>query len=423
LPFVSSFDGNRYFPSLKHHVCLVSSSAAAKHYYAPDNISLYVFAMFNAPSLFYPPLPHKTTTTQQQTKQASTFRGPAGGKLTWPVFDLPSLSKTTTSPTVTTRTIPYHFPQWRRIADFLNDCDETDFTEAANVGGEENVMTVLRPLLDHNKPKDFTTMVKSLNSYETLKTDSQDEVQMQDQGLPSFTCLVQNQLPVSAPPPNYRPRIAFLQVGTKNNRNLFGDEHDDATRKAYKRAYALSIRDKEDYCERHGYNHYVFEKVVEDRLVGWYRIPALLSILAEYDWVFYLDLDTVILDHSIKLEEFLKPGPDVVMGMDRNGMNDGAFFIRNSTWSHLFLAEAWTITDEARIKGAHEQGAMRHLMENIVGIRNHMRLVKQDLFNTNPILPGQDDERAFIVHFAGYGKKWDKVIEYIPRRKHVLESS
>jgi len=30
--------------------------------------------------------------------------------------------------------------------------------------------------------------------------------------------------------------------------------------------------------------------------------------------------------------------------MDRNGMNDGAFFIRNSTWSHLFLAEAWTIT-------------------------------------------------------------------------------
>ncbi len=184
----------------------------------------------------------------------------------------------------------------------------------------------------------------------------------------------------------------MFTTATKDSKDLFGHTYTHDHQVLYDRAYALSLEDKAQYCERHGYDWHVFENVLEGRSVGWSRIPAALSLLDGYDWVFHIDLDTVIMDHQAKLEEFLDPRYDVVIGVDTNGINNGVFCLRNSTWNRMLYAEAWTRTDELNSQVWFEQAALMAIMAGSHSVRNHMKLVPQDHFNTylgpGDMLPG-----------------------------------
>lgn len=78
----------------------------------------------------------------------------------------------------------------------------------------------------------------------------------------------------------------------------------------------------------------------------WDRILAVMSILHQYDWVWMLDLDTIIMTPATPLESFLDPRSDVIVGADCNGPNSGSTIYRNSTWTAMYLTEVYTRTPE-----------------------------------------------------------------------------
>lgn len=78
----------------------------------------------------------------------------------------------------------------------------------------------------------------------------------------------------------------------------------------------------------------------------WDRIPAVMTILHLYDWVWMLDLDTIIMAPTIPLERFLDPRSDVIVGADCNGPNSGSTIYRNSTCTAMYLSEAYTRTPD-----------------------------------------------------------------------------
>lgn len=94
-------------------------------------------------------------------------------------------------------------------------------------------------------------------------------------------------------------------MGTEENVDLFKNQHDKALQSVYRKAYDVSIEDKRAYCDQHGYDYHLINNLAHERTVSWSRIPGILSVLGQYDWVFYLDLDTLIVDHEVSLEAFV----------------------------------------------------------------------------------------------------------------------
>ncbi|CAG8705574.1 2385_t:CDS:2, partial [Ambispora leptoticha] len=121
-------------------------------------------------------------------------------------------------------------------------------------------------------------------------------------------------------------------------------------------AYILA-ENKRDYARRHGYSfvgrseefdqqaHYKHRRTV------WGKIDSIEKILPHYDWVFWLDMDTVIANQSISVEWLFEKFTERVGGEDNfskinlvvarpkqdSTINAGVFMIRNSEWSRKFL--------------------------------------------------------------------------------------
>jgi hypothetical protein len=121
-----------------------------------------------------------------------------------------------------------------------------------------------------------------------------------------------------------------------------------------------SVANKLMYCEDHKNVDCIINTEFRD-LVGdfrfnvtyrqdqlsskWYKFPLILENLDSYEWVICIDSDTLILNRTKSIEDALKSsvddqifdGKDVIFTVDHNGVNLGAFVVRNSDWSKVFL--------------------------------------------------------------------------------------
>jgi hypothetical protein len=293
---------------------------------------------------------------------------------------------------------------------------------------------ILGPLVSIFKDQELGIfeLTDILNKYDGLKWKPQRRTSVK----PS-TCVPWAHLEIPAHP----PRIAMMTIATysgkstkhtDNKQDQIGEEkakergeeeeeEEEEERLLLEEGQKASLADKEEYCRQHGYDFYAISDAPPDRPVPWFKIPGALTLLSKkYDWLILVDVDAVIVDHSVKLEEFLDPRYDAILGLDENGINTGVFFLRNSVWSRLFLAEAWTLTEEPMSRIWWEQAAIMR-MTKADGIRNHVKLSPQSHFNSY-LQNGKLGDDSFIVHFPGIGKKekWRYVLEYHGLRKNVL---
>ena len=119
----------------------------------------------------------------------------------------------------------------------------------------------------------------------------------------------------------------------------------------------IVIDNTETYCNKHGYKFY--HKRIEypqDRHPAWYRIPFIIELFRneEVDWVFWSDIDSLIMNHSINIESFLKEDKNLVLASQGTGeycgkhcehvLNTGQFFIKNTKWSKRLLELWWDWT-------------------------------------------------------------------------------
>ena len=193
-------------------------------------------------------------------------------------------------------------------------------------------------------------------------------------------------------------------------------------------AQAASIKNKQDYATRHGYGIHIYKQeqstLKNTRAMAWVKVVHILSILSDYEYVWSIDLDTIILDMTTRLEtSLIDPRFDLVMGVDMNGLNSGSFIIKNSPWSRLFLHMLW-LQDDVPPLGWWEQSGIHKLFgANQHFMSNHLKRIPQDAFNmyegqfVEELKRNYDDAQhvqiiPFVIHFAGDGQKWNKVIQY-----------
>ncbi|KAI9483601.1 MAG: hypothetical protein EXX96DRAFT_499878 [Benjaminiella poitrasii] len=170
---------------------------------------------------------------------------------------------------------------------------------------------------------------------------------------------------------------------------------------------------KRDYADKHGYAFVARSKEFaqqairpDQRRTVWGKIDAIQKVLPKYEWVFWLDMDAVILNSDQSIEvlfdrlgvkendiDFIivRPGTDKMI-------NAGVFLIKNTNWSFEFLKEVQSRTEWYQQGPSYEQGAMWDVMRQPEYMNRTLFLDRENhVFNTFPQFYEDDD---FIVHFA-----------------------
>jgi hypothetical protein len=74
---------------------------------------------------------------------------------------------------------------------------------------------------------------------------------------------------------------------------------------AYREFGAVTASLKRDYCQKHGYDFIEDDSKTDmTRHLAWSKIPAILEYLPKYDYLVWMDADTLIMNPEKRLEEF-----------------------------------------------------------------------------------------------------------------------
>lgn len=157
---------------------------------------------------------------------------------------------------------------------------------------------------------------------------------------------------------------------------------------------------KASYAEKNGYDACLFTEFLDQRMGYWYKIIATKKVLDQYDWVFYLDSDAIVMNDSIKLEDLIDDNYDIVACNDGGPVPilSGQFLIKNSKWSHQFLQDWWDVGDENNIQPGFDGGALIQLFNNRPEIRNHIKLIPHYKLGS---YDWDYKDGDFVIQFAG----------------------
>lgn len=214
------------------------------------------------------------------------------------------------------------------------------------------------------------------------------------------------------------------------------------------------LKNRQEYCDYHNYTMINAKDVVDpSRPVSWSKLLAMDKHFQtnQYDYLFYIDMDIVIMNFSIPLERFIEGDGyqhDIIITKDWNGINFGVWMAKSSNWTLWFLRTAWNQTQLIPARSAegiphpfsYEQRAVHYLLDtpawrnsklqrysgNSSAIRRHFSVLPQCAFNSYTVHPldlrgnrdlAQYKEGDFIVHFAGKkGYKKLKLMDYYLQR-------
>lgn len=139
------------------------------------------------------------------------------------------------------------------------------------------------------------------------------------------------------------------------------------------------------YCEKHGYDFISYNKPLDpNRSAHWSKINAVLENIKNYDWIWWLDTDSIIMNHDKRLEEIIDddysliftnnkdypiPGNDKFV-VDGSYISNGSSFYKNDSVAIKFLEECRDL-ERPELKEAkdkidvfdREQRAMRLLLK------------------------------------------------------------
>lgn len=169
-----------------------------------------------------------------------------------------------------------------------------------------------------------------------------------------------------------------------------------------------------EYCKKYNYDLLEDESMIEkhNREIQWTKILLILKFLELkkennieplYDYLVWIDADTIILNDKLTLESFigrLMNNKHVMYSKDFGGwVNNGVIFIKNSNLSYDYFKESWNHTNEI----CREQGSMDMLYRyNWNNCQNFIQIT-EDPTEYNPVWH-QYKYGIFLMHFPGCGE-------------------
>jgi hypothetical protein len=182
----------------------------------------------------------------------------------------------------------------------------------------------------------------------------------------------------------------------------------------------LSAENKRKYALKHGYSfvarsaEFAQQLIRNDRKPVWGKLDVIEKVLPKYEWIFWLDMDAVIMNQNTTIESLLAKFENEYEGGKKafdeeidfivakpHGdpmINAGVFLFRNTPWSMKYLRMVQGMTEYYMKHPSYEQLAMWMLMQE-PGFKERSLLLDGDnhTFNT---FPNRYNPGDFVVHYA-----------------------
>lgn len=130
-----------------------------------------------------------------------------------------------------------------------------------------------------------------------------------------------------------KPRILVFTVYNE-------DSHEGCS---YSELAKITMPSYEEYCRIHGYDFKIKnQNVLPGRLIGWSRFEFFLENIDNYDYMFYVETDSMLMNQTIRLENLIDDNYDVIVSytsqnLDKIELNTGPTLIKCSEWSKKLL--------------------------------------------------------------------------------------
>lgn len=186
----------------------------------------------------------------------------------------------------------------------------------------------------------------------------------------------------------------------------------------YKHIGQYSDKNKTRYAKKHNYDIFIYHDTLDTtRPVPWSKILAIQKHLSDYDWIYWSDADSLIMNMNIKLESLIDDTYNMVISKEEaNGnLNTGSFLIKNCEWSKKLLQRIYDQTYFINHE-YWEQAALGYILKIDSALLDKVKVLKQRALNSHvmyPECPGSMFQRGdFILHFYGEWNKHELMIQW-----------
>ena len=177
----------------------------------------------------------------------------------------------------------------------------------------------------------------------------------------------------------------------------------------------LSTLNKKKYCEKYNIDYRFFYGRASERHAQWDKIQCLIQTLPEYDYVVWMDSDTVfnnfnislidLIDRNLNYDGLLCSDVCYSEGVTHLMVNTGVMIFKNTEWSSRLLNKVWNSVPDYSLSKLdkhsydgfpHEQGKMCE--ELVKEDFKKFKIFPSTEFNSHP---NSSNENTFIIHYMG----------------------
>lgn len=190
----------------------------------------------------------------------------------------------------------------------------------------------------------------------------------------------------------------------------------------------------ERYCEKHGYDFRVTRTALSSRWPTWEKVLMTLQYMVEYDFVYMLDADAMIINHETELRELLVKDKDFYLCNDERhrgrpySINTGTWLLRvDEPWKKDFFSKFfhkwWELGESLERLGQHdywhEQTVLNVMLFelNYMNVMHQVRVVPYEDLDDLLLHVMQQDTPSRIARFSYHLEELELMEDFIEWRK------
>lgn len=189
----------------------------------------------------------------------------------------------------------------------------------------------------------------------------------------------------------------------------------------------ITMPSYEEYCKIHGYDFLVKTEFNSERPMPWGKFELMFDKLPIYDWIFYVECDSMLMNQTIKLENIIDDNYDIVISkssrLDIIEVNTGPIMIKKSEWSKQFLYEILNHRKQYYTNQMLEQQMMIDEINGNEDVRKRCKIVNYRTMNSFAHGWHLNDNFQigdFICHAAGSSNDYRiKLFNYL--KNHIIK--
>lgn len=183
--------------------------------------------------------------------------------------------------------------------------------------------------------------------------------------------------------------------------NFFDANYDDVG--------AISVPNKQQYAKQHGYDYLLSHEAIDpSRPASWNKLRLMQEHIADYDWLWWNDTDTLIMNMDVRLEDLTNPEFPVIVGSDNWGINCGNFLIQRTPDIEVILSEWWNKDDEIEHPWWEQRALMELMRTKPDTWGKRVGVLPESAMNSHL---NHYEEGDFLIHFAGFGRNKQALID------------